>query len=52
MSPKKSILKNHLAAKKHAAGIEKLKVAKKRDRVRTCVFAMLKTVRLDYMNVH
>ncbi|CAH3043156.1 unnamed protein product [Porites lobata] len=40
LSSKKSILKNHLASKKHAAGKEKLKV-------RTCVFAMLKTVRLE-----
>ena len=47
LSSKKSILKNHLASKKHAAGKEKLKVTKKRDHVRTCVFAMLKTVRLE-----
>ena len=47
LSSKKSILKNHLASKKHAAGEEKLKVTKKRDHVRTCVFAMLKTVRLE-----
>ena len=47
LSSKKSILKNHLASKKQAAGKEKLKVAKKRDHVRTCVFAMLKTVRLE-----
>ena len=31
LSSKKSILKNHLASKKHAAGKEKLKVTKKRD---------------------
>ena len=42
LSSKKSILKNHLASKKHAAGKEKLKVTKKRDHVRTCVFATLK----------
>ena len=47
LSSKKSILKNHLASKKHAAGKEKLKVTKKRDHVRTCVFATLKTVRLE-----
>ena len=47
LSSKKSILKNHLASKKHAAGKEKLKVTKKRDLVRTCVFATLKTVRLE-----
>ena len=47
LGSKKSILKNHLASKKHAAGKEKLKVIKKRDHVRTCVFAMLKTVRLE-----
>ena len=47
LSSKKSILKNHFASKKHAAGKEKLKVTKKRDHVRTCVFAMLKTVRLE-----
>ena len=35
LSSKKSILKNHLASKKHAAGKEKLKVTKKRDHVRT-----------------
>ena len=47
LSYKKSILKNHLASKKHAAGKEKLKVTKNRDHERTCVFAMLKTVRLE-----
>ena len=47
LSSKKSILKNHLASKKHAVGKEKLKVTKKRDHVRTCVFAMLKAVRLE-----
>ena len=47
LSSKKSILKNHLASKKHAAGKEELKVTKKRDHVRTRVFAMLKTVRLE-----
>ena len=47
LSSKKSILKNHLASKKHAAGKEKLKMTKKRDPVRTCVFAILKTVRLE-----
>ena len=47
LSSKKSILKNHLASKRHAASKEKLKVTKKRDHVRTCVFAMLKTVRLE-----
>ena len=47
LSSKKSILKNHLASKKHAAGKGKLKVTKKRDHVRTCVFAMLKTLRLE-----
>lgn len=31
LSSKKSILKNHFASKKHAAGKEKLKVTKKRD---------------------
>ena len=31
LSSKKSILKNHLASKKHAAGKEKLKKTKKRD---------------------
>ena len=31
LSSKKSILKNHIASKKHAAGKEKLKVTKKRD---------------------
>ena len=31
LSSKKSILKNHLASKKHAAGKEKLEVAKKRE---------------------
>ena len=54
LSSKKSILKKHLASKKHAAGKEKLKVTKKRDHVRTCVFASLKTVRLvgRWTNVH
>ena len=47
LSSKKSILKNHLASTKHAAGKEKLKVTKKRDHVRTCVSATLKTVRLE-----
>ena len=47
LSSKKSILKNHLASKKHAAGKEELKVTKKRDHVSTCVFATLKTVRLE-----
>ena len=47
LSSKKSILKNHLASKKHAAGKEKLKVTKKRDHVCTCVFAMLKAVRVE-----
>ena len=47
LSSKKSILKNRLTSKKHAAGKEKLKVTKKRDHVRTCVFAKLKTVRLE-----
>ena len=47
LSPKKSIFKNHLAFKRHAAGKEKLKVTKKRNHVRTCVFAMLKNVRLE-----
>ena len=47
LSSKKSILKNHLASKKHAAGKGKLKVTKKRDHVRICVFAMLKTLRLE-----
>ena len=47
LSSKKSILKNHLASKKHAAGKERLEVTKKRDHVRTCAFAMLKTVRLE-----
>jgi hypothetical protein len=31
LSSKKSILKNHLASKKHVAGKEKLKMTKKRD---------------------
>ena len=48
LSSKQSILKNHLlASKKHAAGKENLIVTKKRDHVRTCVFATLKTVRLE-----
>ncbi|CAH3181443.1 unnamed protein product [Porites evermanni] len=47
LSSKKSVLKNHLASKKHVAGKEKFKVTKKRDHVRTCVFAMLKTVRVE-----
>ena len=42
LSSKKSILKNHLASKKHAAVNEKLKVTKKRDHVPTCVLAMLR----------
>ena len=47
LSSKKSILKNHLASKKHAAGKERLKVTKKGNHVGTCAFAMLKTVRLE-----
>ena len=47
LSSKKNILKNHLASKKHAAGKERLKVTKKRNQMRTCAFAMLKTVRLE-----
>ena len=47
LSSKKSILKNHLASKKHAAGKESLKVTKKRNQMRTCAFAVLKTVRLE-----
>ena len=35
------------ASKKHAAGKEKLKVTKRRGHVCTCVFAMLKTVKLE-----
>ena len=47
LSSRKSILKNHLASKKHAAGKEGLKVTKKGNHVGTCAFAMLKTVRLE-----
>ena len=47
LSSRKSILKNHLASKKYAAGKEGLKVTKKGNHVGTCAFAMLKTVRLE-----
>ena len=47
LSSKESILKNHSASKKHAAGKERFKVTKKRNQMRTCAFAMLKTVRLE-----